>query len=70
MNDLRSLINATMARHNITQSQLAEATGIAQGNISRWLSGARESVTTTTADTIIAGIEQIAGRKLVFIARS
>jgi len=69
MNDLRSLVNMAMARHNITQSQLAEATGIAQGNISRWLSGARESVTTATADTIIAAIQRIAGRELVFVAR-
>lgn len=59
-------LRALMARRGLTQSALAAASGLRQGAISQWLSGANEpslSALTALADALRVSLDELVGRK-------
>lgn len=54
--DIRAAVLSAMQAQGVTQRAIAERTGIPQPSLSRWLSGARSSVNTVTAERVMAAL--------------
>lgn len=59
---LKFVLNDTMLRHNITQKELAEFTGVRPNTIQDIREGAPKALTVEKLNALIAGISKMSGQ--------